>query len=89
MKLVPGAMVEVQGPAFYGIVIVHDVRDTNKDLFVPHGTHALVIGVQVLNTWEPMHTTLVTCLWSRGFFTIESPRVRVTLNPVNGAGDEW
>jgi len=88
MKLVPGARIEMQGPSLQGggnaqDVVVRDARSEKERRFVPHGHQALVIGVEVFDERNPMHTTWVTCFSTEhGFWRCEAPRVKVIWSPV-------
>jgi hypothetical protein len=98
LKLVPGARIEMQGPASRvpaksasgqpsppPDIVVIDARSEKERRFVPHGHQALVIGVRVLNEREPMHTTWVYCFSSEhGFWRCESTRIRVIWSPEEG-----
>ena len=92
MKLVPGARVVLHGPVMRSLnngtydVIVQDVRNRER-LFVPHGTHALVIAVVTHNPDEQMFSTYATCLWEGGFFRTEASRLLLLWSP-DGENEE-
>lgn len=92
MKLVPGCRVVLQGPTvdiwFHPMVAVTDVR-SKASRFVPHGTEALVIGVECFNKRDPMFATFVQLYAAEhGFFRLEATRVRVIWSPVQGDNDK-
>jgi hypothetical protein len=82
MKLVPGARVEMQGPADgAGDIMVRDPRSIERR-FVPHGLQCLVIGVECFNLNNPVHSSFVILFHiDHGFFRTEATRIRVLWSP--------